>query len=243
MLYLFYGTDADRVRAKVGEVIEKLKTKRPDASVFSFNPESWSAGQFEEMIGAQTLFAGKSIILGRELLGFSLAAEFILKHVDEIQESENIFFLQEGELKKDIVSKIEKKAEKVQEIGVKAKAGKPRDAYNIYAFSDALGDRDRKGLWIEYQRALHAGLVPEELFWKCTWQIKNMLLATRGSRAGTPESLNMNPFVFKKALSAARNYTEEELVSLHRDFVKIYHDARRGRGELAVGLEQKILAL
>lgn len=242
MLYLFYGTDGDKIRTKVAEVVGKLIAKKPDATVISFDPESWSTPQFEEMISAQTLFSGKSIIVGRHLLGLPDAAEFILKHLKEIAESENVFFLEEGELKKDIVSKLEKKAEKVQEIGVKEKTGKGEE-FNVFALTDAFGNRDKRELWVVYQRALHADLAPEELFWKFTWQLKNMLLAVRGSRIATPESLKMNPFVFKKALSSARNFTEEELVLLHRDFLKLYHDARRGKADFSIGLERLILSL
>lgn len=244
MLYLFYGNDAEKIRTKVTEVVGKLALKRPDASIVQFDAESWDEGQFEEMIGAQTLFAGKSIVLGRGLLAYAPAAEFIVKRAKEVADSENIFFLEEGELKKEILSKVEKKAAKAQEISLpKSKIGKGREEYNVYLLSDALGARDRRELWVQYQYALAAGLVAEEIFWKLLWQVKNMILAVRGSRAATPESLKMNPFVFKKALAAARNFSEEELNALHRDFLILYHDTRRGKAELAAGLEARILSL
>ena len=244
MLYLFYGTDSDKIRAKVSEVVGKLALKRPDASIVSFDLESWDEGRFEEMIGAQTLFAGKSVVVARGLFGFGPSSQFILNHTKDIAMSENIFFFEEGDLKKEILSKIEKKAEKVQEISIpKSKAGKPRDEYNVYALSDALGDRDRRELWVQYQRAQASGLVVEEIFWKLLWQIKNMMMVSRGSSTPTPESLKMNPFVFKKALAAARNFSEQELIALHRDFLVVYHEARRGKVDLATGVEHRILTL
>lgn len=244
MLYVFYGDDRLKIAEKVRDLVGKLQAKRPDASVFSFDPDTWDAARFEEMIGAQTLFVGKSIIVGRGLLGSALSADAVLKQLKEIATSDNIFFLEEGALKKDVVSKLEKKAEKIQEFSLpKAKEKKEKTDFSVYALSDALGARDRRSLWVAYQRAQHAGLVSEEIFWKLVWQVKNMLLVTTGSKAPTAESLKMNPYVFSKASSSARNFKQEELISLHRDLLVLWHEMRRGKTDFAHGIERFILDL
>lgn len=245
MLYVFYGDDTNKVREKVKTLVGQLRAKRPDASVFSFDTESWDEAQFEEMIGAQTLFVGKSIVVGKRILSESVSSEFVTKHLKEIAESDNIFFLEEGSLKKDIVTKLEKKAEKIQEFSLPKKdETEDKEEKNlIYGISNALGSRDKRALWVVYQRLLHRGFSHEEIFWKCSWQLKNMLLAVSGSKAPTAEGLKMNPYVFRNAVRDAKNFSLEELHSLHRSLVVLWHESRRSSLDLGMGLERFILEL
>ena len=56
MIYLFYGKDTEKSRVKAHELIDSLLKKKPDASFFKFDTESFDMEKLEEYIGGQGLF-------------------------------------------------------------------------------------------------------------------------------------------------------------------------------------------
>src|SRR3989344_8188381 len=63
-------------------------------------------------------------------------------------------------------------------IGPKARAD-----FNIFALTDAIGARKKRDAWVLYQKALAAGMAPEEIFFKLVWQAKTMLVAGKTASA------------------------------------------------------------
>lgn len=112
--------------------------------------------------------------------------------------------------------------------------------FNIWSFTDALGARDKKRAWLLYRKALAAGFVPEEVFYKAVWQVKTMLLAKRCSSAA---EAGLKPFPYSKAKGFLRNWKEGELEKFSERLVMSYHEARRGEGEIETSLEKAILCL
>ena len=129
--------------------------------------------------------------------------EFILDKIKNIAESDNIFILLEEKVDKKTLTKIEKHAQKIQEFSSVIKKEKERT--KPFGLTDALGRRDKKGAWAEYQKVLKEGLVPEEIHGILFWQIKTMLLA---SSSKSSVEADLNPFVFKKAKEFSKNYSE-----------------------------------
>ena len=117
---------------------------------------------------------------------------------------------------------------------------KSRPDFNIFSFTDAFGMRDKKQAWILYQKALAAGLAPEEVFWKVVWQVKTLLVAERTKSA---EEADMKPYPYSKAKQALKNWKERELEKLSESLVVGYHEARRGEGEIETLVERIILSL
>jgi len=124
---------------------------------------------------------------------------------------------------------------KTQEFALEKKEKK--DAFNIFSLTDALGERNKKRLWTRYQEALRAGSAPEEIHGILFWQLKTLLLVSKGATAG------IKPFVITKAKHFLGNYTENELEDLTKSFVDLYHDARRGKIDFDIGLEKILLSL
>ena len=113
-------------------------------------------------------------------------------------------------------------------------------AFNIFNLSDALGRRDREKLWVLYQQALRAGLLPMDIFWKFVWQIKNMILvATSRNVAAT----GLKPFVANKALTASRNYSLTELERLADELANLMDQTFPESDEFNFGLEKFILTI
>ncbi len=238
MLYFLYGSDTKKSREKLHELLDVLQKKKPDASVFKMDAETWDAARFEEFIGGQGLFEHKYIVVLDHVFEQVDAKERIVDGAREIQESDNVFLCLEATVDKATLKKIEKYAQKVQEFEEKERvSAKP---FNIFSLTDALGKRDKKQLWVLYQQALEAGSEPEEIHGILLWQIKSMLLATQSQSA---EDAGLKPFVYQKASGFARNFSHEELRTMSARFVSFYHDARRGVVDLGIALERFLLTI
>jgi len=239
MLYVLHGTDTIKAREKLRMLLNGLFAKKPDASFFRIDEENFNVSQIEELLFGQGLFAQKYIVVLDGVLQNTEAKEAVLNNLKDIASSQNIFIVFEGALDKATLSKLEKHAEKVQGF-VSKTATAATKPFNIFSLTDALGRRDRKRLWILYQKAKHNNVSDEEIHGILFWQVKSMLLARSAeSTAGT----GLKPFVFQKSLGFSKNYTKQELEKLSASMISLYHDARRGIYELSVAMEQFVLSI
>jgi DNA polymerase III delta subunit len=236
MIYLLYGSDTDKSREKLIELVQKMVAKKPDASHVRVNDENFETVSLDELIGGMGLFSSKMIVEADQLFEDKNYKEILSDRMKEIAESENIFIFREAELLKSELKLFEKHAEKVQEFALKA-VEKKRDN-SFFALADAFGKRDRKELWLLYTKARMNDAVPEELHGILFWQLKSMLLSEAASDA---KEAGLNPFVYQKSKQFARNFTSQELKTISSRMISIYHDARRGGMELGLALEQFIL--
>lgn len=239
MLYFLYGGDKDKARSKAHGLVETLLKKKPDASFFKLTLENWSEAHFEEYIGGQGLFENKYVVLADGLFENKEVKEFIVKRLKDLKESQNIFIFREGELDKASLTKIEKNAEKVQEL-VLANEPRKKEEFNVFSLTDAFGRRDRKNLWILYNQAKNANVEDEQIHGILFWQVKNMLLA---SKVKSANDAGLSPFVFSKAQGFSKNFSAEELEKKSADLIELYHDARRGIHDFSLSLERFILSI
>lgn len=238
MLYFLHGTDLKRSREKLHELIDTLHKKKPDAELFKIESEQWDEARFEEFLSGQGLFENKYIVVLDKVFENVDAKESVVEMLKEIAESDNVFIFLEGAVDTATLKKIEKHAQKTQEFEEKERAA-PK-TFNIFSLTDAFGRRDKKQLWVLYEQALANGSEPEEIHGILFWQLKSILTAL-GSKSASESGLK--PFVFQKANGFARNYSREELQKMSAQFVDIYHNARRGMGEMDIALEKFILGM
>ena len=237
MLYLIYGDDFEKARAKARELIADLLKKRPGAEVFRLEDEMVNAGKLDELSGSQGLFQRKYIVFADNVFRSEEAKEIVLGKLKSLAESENIFIFLEDELGKTDLKELEKFAEKVQRFSGVAKKEKP---FNVFSLTEILGRRDKRGLWVLYQKALAQGLAPEEIHGILFWQIKAMLAAVLEKSA---EEAGFKPFVFQKSHTFAKNYSVPELKNLSAKMVAVYHNSRRTGPSLDIALEKLILEI
>ncbi len=239
MIYLLYGSDVEKSRNKLHDLVQTLLKKKPDASHLKITDENFDEAQLDEHISSSGLFASKSIIEVDNVFRNKDAKEVILKRIKDIAESDNIFVFLEGELNKTETAKFDKNAEKIQAFELKEEVEEKKD-FNIFSLTDALGRRDRKQLWVLYTKAKQKGIADEEIHGILFWQIKAMLLALQTK---TAQEAGLNPFVFSKSLGFSKNYSEPELKKISSDLISIYHNARRGIHDFDVALEKFVLTL
>lgn len=237
MLYFIHGTDYGKVLEKSKSMISAMLQKKPDASLFKLNTENWSDGQLQEFVGGQGLFENKYIVTLSKILEEKEMAESALSILEEIAQSDNIFIWTEEKVDTKTLKKIEKCATKVQAFEKKETATGP--TFNIFSLGDALVARDKKSLWIMYHQALQF-FAPEEIHGTLFWQVKSMLLAAKTKSA---DEAGLKPFVYSKSKKGAGNYSEVELTALSTNLVSLYHNARRGKGDLDILLEHFILGV
>ncbi len=238
MLYLIYGTDRDRSRKKLHELLDLAKKKRPDAELFKLNTENWKESLFDELLVAQGLFETKYTTVLDGLFEKKEIKSYILDKIEEVGKSEQIFLMLEGSMDATTLKKIEKHAKQVQQFVLPAQAGK--NTFNIFGVTDGLVAKDKKRLWISYLDTVKRGIAPEEVHGIFFWQVKNMILA---SRAGDIKTSGLSPYAYKNALSGGRNYKTEELLGMSNDLVQMTHKVRQGKGELEIMLEKWVLGL
>jgi len=247
MIYLFYGTDKTKARAMAHKAVEAAQKKHSEASFFRLNNENWSEEKLPELIGGQGLFYSGSIVFADSLFDETEIAEILIKKIKEISESPNFFVFLEGKLNKKELEKFEKFSQKIEVFDLAEKKPNKKEALaakgekiDFFEFTDALGARDRKGLWTLYQDALDNSVPSEEVHGILFWQIKAMLSALKSSDA---TEAGLNPFVYGKAKSYAKNYGEEKLKEMSATLFEMYHEAHRGNLDFAVALEKFILEL
>ena len=241
MIYLFYGSDMTKARAKVRHLADSLIAKKPDAAMHRYTLEDFDVTQIDELVGGQGLFVSRRIIILDTLFIRAEFKESILNNLQSLADSENIFIILEGKLLKTELQAFEKCAEKIQEcslpLGITEKQKK---IVSPFALADALGRRDKKMLWAEYLAQRATGSVAEELHGLLFWQVKTMLAAASAPSAA---AANLKPFVYTKAKISAKNFSSDELRALSHNLVTIYHDAHRGLSSLDLLLEKLILEL
>ena len=237
MYFLFLGHDISQLLKKRNGMLSNLLEKKPGSEVVKISPDNWDISRFESLIGALSLFENKCIVLTSFILEDRDRAEQVMPILGNVADSENAFMFLEKEIHPDILKVVRKDA---QEVIVTEELSRPESKFNVFALADALGLRDKKTLWVLYQRALREGISGEQLHGTFFWQIKMMVLA---GVAKSAKEAGVSEFPFNKARRYLKNFSRQELESFSSALVNIYHDSHRGLYELDSALERFILSI
>lgn len=216
MIYLFTGSDTNRVRAKAFQWIAASRAKAPDAYYTRLNAEQVSEAALRDALAAQGLFFSKTLIALDDPFSLSESAEIVLDLLPELSKSENIVAIIAPKLLAARAKKIEAKAEKVFTVDVTAKP--PSRGFNV-ALVNALSAKDGKALWKEIIKAYRLGDAPEMVHGLLHWKARDLM--QKGSRAWTPE----------------------EARTLSRNLIVLLSDSRGRDLPLSLALERFALSL
>lgn len=248
MLSIFYGTDRNKVNEAATKRLGVFIKQNKSAEVFALGEENFSQSELERHIGSVGLFSGAHAVIVSYLLAHEEHGETLGDHLASLAESENLFILKEGKLiaaHKRLVDppssrsaglrRGEENTWESEEFIEKEKTEKK--SFQIFDLAHALGMRDRKNLWLGYQKALREGIAPEEVHSILMWQAKTMLQVLAGATD------DIKPFVLGKAKTFLTKYSPAEARDISFRLVSLYHDARRGAVDFERGLEKIILGL
>jgi DNA polymerase III delta subunit len=238
MLYVFYGTDISKGVEKAHNLVNSLRTKRPDASFVHIDGDAWNPAAIEEHLGGQGLFSNKYIVFLDRVTEKSEAKEELPDLIPAMKESANIFIILEGKTNAEIKKAFEKYAEKAVELEIVKDLKGEKKEFNIFALGDAFGSRDAFKAWMIYRQAVESGLEAESIVGTLFWQAKSMAVARNTSTAG---EAGLNPFVYGKSKRYVSNYSEGELSNVLEKLITIYHDGHRGLVDIELSIEKLLL--
>ncbi len=238
MIYLIYGSDRVKGRAKLRGYLAALKKKHPEANTFYFDEDNFNSSELGALAESQGLFFDKFLVALEGLLAHKEYGEQVEELAFGLAQSPNLFIIWDEAIPKARLTKITKLAEKVESFELKEKIVK--ENFNIFSVTDSIVARDRRAAWLALTGALRAGVPAEEVFWKWWWQFKT-IAQTAADSAGARQSLK--PFVYNKALAGARKYSLAELKAHLITLTNLFHQSRFSGTELLHELEYFALTL
>ncbi|TRZ51963.1 hypothetical protein D4R99_03580 [bacterium] len=223
MLYVVYGSETDKARAKKDALVKSCLKQRPDAEFFAIDDDNFSESALEGFYSSQGLFQKKHIVVLDRLLSHKELKDVVVSAFPKMATSESMFIVFDENPDVKTVTQIKKHAKDIFVFGEK-KEKKERDN-TTFLITDAFMLKDRKGSWVNYQKAIRANVAPEAIHGALFWQVKTTLLAKKEG--------GWNKFT--------KNYTENELDEILGRLVKMYHDIRIEGGDLEISLEKLLL--
>ena len=239
MIHYYWGANQEESRRAARAEFLKARGKEPEAPSFDLAGEGLTLEGLQEVLSARPLLGGGIIAFFDHLADNSVLIKLVSEKLKDLVQSDSHFIFWEGEKEEELAEQIGKVGGKVKEFKV-IDQGKSfsQETANLFATSDALGNRDRKQAWLLYHEALRHGVPAEEVFWKFAWKIKTLLLVATAPE-GSP--LPLKPYPLSQAKRQLKNYKLAELVNLSSRLTRLYHDARRGLTEFEPSLERLIL--
>jgi len=237
MIYLFTGTDHARAYHTFARYLAIMREKQPSATVLIFTADNFDQATFEEALFGQSLFLNKHIVASRRLSEDETVSKFVIENIEAIAESSSVFLFYEPDGNNELAKALTKHAKEVKTFDQKMVVDQ---AFNIFAFTNDLGARDRERLWLDYHRALRAKVEPLDVFWKLLWQVKSMIIA---SRAQDITKTELKPAVAARAARASRNFKPEELTAMLTELTAMYHETFLKSDDFNFRLEKFILSV
>lgn len=229
MIYLFYGSDVEKVRAKAFEWVAKARAREPNLAYVRLAREELTSSALEDAALSGGLFVKRLLILIDDPFPSTRASSeddenntedsmgnVLEEHVDILAASDNAIIILAPKLAAAKAKKIVAKAK--VEYRYDTTAARAERGFNANLVN-ALAVRSREKLWLEINRALRAGDAPEMLHGLLHWKARDLM--SKGSRAWTPKEA--------RALSLA--------------LITLLQESRRSGLDLSLSLERFALSL
>jgi DNA polymerase III delta subunit len=216
MIYLFHGSDTNKVRAKAFQWITAARTKAPDAYYVRLDADELTREAVQEALNAQGLFFSKSLVLIDDPFSKTETGEIVLELIDELVSSPNAVVIIAPKLLAARLKKIEGKAEKVYVLDATEK--KAARGFNS-ALVNALAAKDGPKLWLEIEKARRLGDAPEMLHGLLHWKARDLMQ------------------------KGGRGWSDTETRTLSRTLIELLSDSRSGELSLDLALERFALSL
>jgi len=229
MIYLFYGTDIERVRTKAFEWVAKAQEKEPNLAYVRLAREELTAATLEDAALSGGLFVKRLLILIDDPFPAARAmteedtdeeegvTNVFEEHIEALAASDNAIVILAPKLAALKAKKLAAKAK------VEYKFDAPAARVAARGFNgnlvNALAARSRENLWLEVNRALMAGDAPEMLHGLLHWKARDLM--EKGSRSWKPQ----------------------EARRLSLNLIELLQASRRGGLDLSLSLEKFALSI
>lgn len=237
MLSIYTGNDTVAVRSAVHAALAPYEAQ--GIEVLRVEGGAITRELLTARAGGQSLFSGDTapLVTFLDSPAEDVSALAVVGELAEgLASSPNVFILADRKLLAAEARALKAHATEFHEV----KGAPAPERFNVFALADSFTRRDKKSLWVLLSRAREAGLSPEEIIGTLFWQLKTLRLAARTASA---EEAGLKPFVYTKAARALSKFKEGELDALSRSLVTLQHEARLGRRDLDLALEQWVLGV
>ena len=211
MLYLYSGTDRKKTRAAMNVALQKIAKKgTPIARVTDAN----TLADLQAVLQGAGMFEESRVVVLNDILLNEGMRTHLLDALPWLKKStENFFILEE---KPDAATR--KQIEKYAESSNRFDCPSKKKDDTIFVLANALRRKDRKSLWVAYQRELAKDSAPEAIHGVLFWAAKDICMKPR---AGEPQG------------------RAKKLVEV---LAELPHEARRRGEELEYALERFVLS-
>jgi hypothetical protein len=169
MIYLFAGDDAERKIASYEKFTNSIAN---EMEVFQVARNNFSQSEIESFYSGAGLFFTKCAVVFSGILEREDERSFVLEKLSQMAESPNNFIFLEGKLLKSVLDEFKKARAEVNYFELPKEK---HEKFNNFLLANALGDKDKKNLWIYYRQAVDLGVGLEELVGVMFWKVKDML--------------------------------------------------------------------
>ena len=241
MIYLFYGSDSEKVRRKAFEWVAAARKKEPNLAYVRLAREDLSSGALLEAATSNSLFAKRTLTLiddpfmgSKDIVSPSsddgltmsqhdeLTSSSVLDDcIDMLAASDNAIVILAPKLIAVRAKKLAAKAKVTYEYTENVEVGLPQRGFNS-ALVNALAAKSREKLWLELNRSLRAGDAPEMLHGLLHWKARDLM----GGK------LNLPP-----------KWTAVEARALSLSLITLIQSSRRGGQDLSESLERFVLSV
>lgn len=220
MLWIIQGDDSLKKHTE----IQKLKDKVSPDVFFQYDAISPQVSLLKD---SHNLFNEKHLILVSEVI-----FEDFSKDIGAYVASPHYFVFCVSSL-----SSLDKK--KLEHVTIiDCVSLKKTKEFNLFDISDAFISKNKKELWVLYQKSLREGVVPQKIISVLLWQIRVLYIVSQKEE----KEAGLKPFVVTKAKKALNSFSSQDLEQYMKELVSMYHDAKRGI-DLSNSFERFILSL
>jgi hypothetical protein len=217
MIYLFHGSDIEKVRSKAFEWVAKARAKEPNLAYVRLSSAETTPQALADAAESGGLFVKRLLVLVDDPFENKETAEIFEDHLDALAKSDNAIVVLAPKLAAPKTKKLIEKAAKEYSFDKKI-SGESARGFNT-GLVNALGMRSREKLWLEIQRALRAGDAPEMLHGLLHWKARDVL--EKGNRS----------------------WSEKEARQLSLSLIEVLRESRRGGLTLEESLERFALSI
>lgn len=175
MIYLFSGDDTKRKNLAYENFLKSFQ----DIEIFSINKNDFDSAQAESFYSGAGLFFNKCAVVFLNVFEKEETRDFLLKKLEQMHKSENIFIFLEGKLKKAELDAFRKGR---AELNIFELPKEKLEKYNNFLLAYDFEKRDKLNLWIHFREAIDLGVGMEELVGVLFWKAKDMLLKRNFSK-------------------------------------------------------------
>jgi hypothetical protein len=226
VIYLFHGSDVEKVRSKAFKWVAAARAKEPNLAYVRLAREELTDAMLEDAALSGGLFVKRLLILIDDPFPSARAmseeegsdeesnADNVLEeHLDNLAASDNAIIILAPKLPAVKAKKLAAKAKVEYKFDAMTPRGEAARGFNTNLVN-ALAARSREKLWLEVNRALRAGDAPEMLHGLLHWKARDLM--EKGSRVWTPKESRQLSLALITLLQSSRRGGLDLPLSLER---------------------------